>query len=205
MTDRIIIADDHPLFRDGLRRIVQRTLGGQIMEVGTAAALRQAAGQKPAPSLMLLDLVFPGFDGAQTVAELRREFPATALIVISMTDDKSIADEVMAAGANGYISKSVTTEQMARSIAAVMQGDLVLTLESAADQENTPPPAIAALSPRLVEVLVHLGQGKTNKEIARDLDISPFTVRAHISALFKSLGVSTRAAAAAVAVANDLL
>ncbi|MGJ8527254.1 response regulator [Maritalea sp.] len=205
MSDKIIIADDHPLFREGLRRIVQRVMVGVVVEVSDTKSLILEAQRQPEPILMLLDLVFPGFNGAASIRELRKAYPQTALVVVSMTDDAQVAEQMMAAGANGFISKSIPPDQMVQAISQIVEGEVVVCLDSASDE------AIDALNPmdglpqRHIDVLIRLGQGKTNKEIARELAISPFTVRAHISALFKSLGVNTRSAASALAALHGLI
>ena len=202
MVDRIIIADDHPLFREGLRRIIQRVISASLVEVTDTESLLLEAQKGEAPIMMLLDLVFPGFKGAETVADLRKSYPGSALVVISMTDDKKVADEMIAAGANGFISKSVSPDEIMLSLNKVVEGEIVVCLDGddTIGQSNIP-----NLPQRHIDVLVGLGQGKTNKEIARELGISPFTVRAHISAVFKSLGVSTRSAASAMAVLYGLI
>jgi two-component system nitrate/nitrite response regulator NarL len=205
VNDRTIIADDHPLFREGLRRISQRVVTGQVIEVADTKTLLMEAQKKPTPKLMLLDLVFPGFGGASTIADLRKTYPQTALIVVSMTDEAETAKKIMAAGANGFISKSVSADEMVAAISKIVEGDLVICLNNKSNDARQTSNVMEKLPQRHVDVLVRLGQGKTNKEIARDLEISPFTVRAHISALFKSLGVSTRSAASALAAQHGLI
>ncbi|MEW7008153.1 response regulator [Lentilitoribacter sp. EG35] len=206
MADKIIVADDHPLFREGISRIIRRIVPGNIVEVADAAALWTEVQQTPVPTILILDLIFPGFEGAKSVSALRKKYPNTAIIVISMNDEKLTAEEIMDAGANGFISKSVSPDEMVNAINQIIEGDLVICIDSQ-DQLNDLDidSAIDKLAPRHMDVLVGLGQGKTNKEIARDLDISPFTVRAHVSALFRNLGVSTRTAAVAIAAQNGLI
>lgn len=203
--DKIIVADDHPLFREGISRLIRRFLPGKLIEVADFDALCDEIKRDVPPSLLILDLIFPGFDGARSVAQLRQENPQSAIIVISMSDAPATATEILKAGANGFISKSVPPEQIAQGISDVMDGELVLLLEAQPDANTDPEYSIEDLTPRHIELLVRLGQGKSNKEIARDLDISPFTVRAHMSVLFRKLGVSSRAGAAAIAAQNGLV
>ncbi len=202
MVGRIIIADDHPLFREGLRRIIQRVMTASIVEVTDTDSLLSEARKNEAPIMMLLDLVFPGFKGAETVADLRQAYPGSALVVISMTDDNKVAKEMIAAGANGFISKSVSPDEILLSINKIVEGEIVVCLDG---DDAIGQSIIPNLPQRHIDVLVGIGQGKTNKEIARELGISPFTVRAHISAVFKSMGVSTRSAASAKAVLYGLI
>lgn len=203
--DMIIVADDHPIFREGMTRIIRRLLPGTILEAAEFGALLDLIEDDNHPTLLILDLVFPGFDGANSVGYLRQKCSQSAIIVVSMNEDPIIARSVLAAGANGYISKSVLPEQIQRAIADVLDGEVVMLLEAQPENDLETPDITLGLSPRHIDLLVRLGQGKSNKEIARELDISPFTVRAHMSALFKKLGVSTRASAAAIAALNGLV
>lgn len=205
MADIVIIADDHPLFREGLRRIVQLIVSAQVIEVANTKALHVEAEKNGAPIAMFLDLVFPGFKGAESIAELRTTYPHSALIVVSMTEDQELADGIIAAGANGYIAKSVTAGSMQHAIRRILNGEIIIHLDdSDFDATQKSSSQLDALPQRHIDVLVQLGQGKTNKEIARELGISPLTVRTHMTALFRSLGVTTRSAAAAFAVRNGL-
>jgi DNA-binding NarL/FixJ family response regulator len=105
----------------------------------------------------------------------------------------------MGAGANGYISKSVPADIITSSISRILTGETVVCVEGEDNISSTTSNPLTSLSSRQLAILVRLGQGKTNKEIARELDVSPFTVRGHISSLFQTLGVTTRAAASSLA------
>ena len=201
MSDRIIIADDHPIFREGMRRIVQRAAPEAcIEEVGTADELMRMASTGETASMLVLDLIFPGFDGPNSIRRLRREFPTTSLLVVSMNDDQRTVEEVIRAGADGFIAKGVSSAEMASGVAALLAGDIVVKTESVLGETvSAPTDRLAQLSPRQRQVLYLIAQGYSNKEIARELDLSPFTARAHVSALLRSLGVHTRSAAAGMA------
>lgn len=198
MSCRIIVADDHPLFREAMVNTVRRILPeARLEEAGSLADVLRLASMGETPDTLILDLRFPGLTCIGRLAELRRQLQRTTLIVVSMVDDPEVICEVMAAGVDGFIGKSVSPEAIGAAILAIRDGEVV---EDYAPSGLLPqldaPSELEQLTHRQQDVLRLIAQGKTNKEIARALDISPFTVRIHVSSLLKTLNVPTRTAAA---------
>ncbi|MBC3435662.1 response regulator transcription factor [Pseudomonas sp. BW16M2] len=198
MSCRIIVADDHPLFREAMVNTVRRILpDARLEEAGSLADVLRLASLGATPDTLILDLRFPGLTCIGRLAELRRQLPRTTLIVVSMVDDPEVICEVMAAGVDGFIGKSVSPAEIGAAILAIRAGEVVVNyLPSGLLPQLGASSELEQLTHRQQDVLRLIAQGKTNKEIARALDISPFTVRIHVSSLLKTLNVPTRTAAA---------
>jgi DNA-binding NarL/FixJ family response regulator len=199
---RVIVSDDHPVFRDGLVRVARAAFpDADVLEAGAFAETLALAEQR-APDLLLLDLLFPGMEPKLAIPKLRENYPAARITIVSMVEDRATVDAMMSLGIDGYIAKSMPYDRMLTALRDIVTGMPVTAIS------NHPPlwsPALSSvqnppeLTPRQRDVLALLKSGKSNKEIGRALAISPFTVRIHVSALLRLLQVDTRAQAAAVA------
>jgi DNA-binding NarL/FixJ family response regulator len=192
MIDNVIIADDHPIFRAGLGQLVGSAFPHlAIHQAGTVDEMLGVAEREGAPQLFTIDLLFPGMDPAETLPMLRRRFPRSSIAVVSMFDDDATIDRVMGYGADGYIAKSVRPDRMVAGLRALQKGEFVV-LRSDQPSVQAIPAAPPVLTDRQVEVLTMLAQKQSNKQIARSLDLSHFTVRNHISHLLRAMGATTR-------------
>lgn len=190
---RIIIADDHPVFRDGMRRVVERVFpDAELCEAGTFEEVLEASAAGASPEMFVLDLIFPGFSLDSSITALRSRFPRSTIVVVSMSEDHGTVGKVMSAGADGFIGKGVAAQEIAAALEAIHGGEIMVRTSQHREPAS---PLVKNLSVRQRQVLELVGRGMTNKEIGRELGISPYTARMHVSMVLKILGVSTRAAA----------
>ena len=200
---RILIADDHNVLRDGLAAIIRQE--GDLDVVGEVGDGRQAVEQwkKQRPDVTLMDLRMPGLDGVNAIYEIRAADPGARIIVLTTFDGDEDIYRGLRAGAKSYLLKDVRREELFQCIREVHAGRTFI------------PPAIAAklaerlpgdeLSPRELEVLRLLAEGKPNKLIGVALSITEVTVKSHVQSLFKKLNVLSRTEAIAVANRRGLL
>jgi len=189
----VIIADDHPLFREAMMRTVQRLLPAALVEqAGDFDQVQAMLNSGAEFDTLILDLRFPGLTCLNRLGELRQQLRRTTLIVMSMVDDPALIEKIMALGVDGFIGKNIATDEIGKAILAIRQGEVLVKFAPS----GLLPLETNVLTPRQQDVLRLIAEGKTNKEIAKALEISPFTVRIHVSSLLRSLNVKSRAAAA---------
>lgn len=195
MSEKIIIADDHPVFRDGMTRLVGAAIpDAQLFEAGTMDEVLASVEAHGVPDIFILDLLFPGMNPRETLPALRQQCRKSSIIIVSMLDDEATIERMMAYGADAYIVKSIPAAEMLAALMAVRSGEYIIArpnLVSATHPMMDPADALD-LTQRQREILSLISQGHSNKEIARTLALSPFTVRNHVSLLFRMLKVQTR-------------
>jgi DNA-binding NarL/FixJ family response regulator len=213
MPRQFVIADDHALFRTGLRLLLIDGCGpGQVREAANVQELRTLLAADSQVDLVVVDLFMPGMNGGVTVRELRVSFPGLRFVVMSASEERQHVLGALAAGAFGYIPKSLEPLAMIAAFTQILNGGIyapTLLLTEPSLSPDPPPQAVDAqilstLTPRQCDVLRLLGKGQANKEIARALDISEGTVKIHLAAIFRLLDVRNRTEAVLKASALDL-
>ena len=190
---RLLIADDHPLFRAALRQTVQHMLpDADLLE---AQSIDQASAQLSAHAdldLVLLDLNMPGGPGLLGLKTLRAKHPSVAVAIVSAIDDPAVMRRAIEAGAVAFIPKSATPEQISEALDAVFRLETWLPPSAAPDRANPCEPSLALLTTQQQRVLELVALGRLNKQIADTLGVQERTIKAHLAAIFIKLGVRNR-------------
>ncbi len=197
---RVLLVDDHPVVRDGLRGVLEGAGGFEV--VGEAGDGRQALRMVGAarPDVVLMDLRMPVLDGVGATAALRAEHPEVPVLVLTTYDRDADIVRAIDAGATGYLLKDAPREELHRAVRAAARGETVLAPAVAARLVGRlRGPAAGELSAREREVLGHVARGRTNREIAAALVVSEATVKTHLLNAFAKLGVDDRTAAVVTA------
>ncbi|MCE8034028.1 response regulator transcription factor [Billgrantia tianxiuensis] len=201
-TYRILIADDHPLFRDAISRVVGDGFpGSELLETENLEATLAVTVDEEDLDLILLDLNMPGMSGLTGLIQLRNEAPTIPVAIISAEEDKNVMLQAVSCGAVGFLTKSSPKEQLIKAIAQILEGNIYLPSEimragSTRPQEPSERTITAeqleTLTRKQLQVLEHMTRGESNKMIAYNLNIAETTVKAHVSAILRKLGVSNR-------------
>ena len=213
MAIRVVIADDHSLVRQGLRRYLE--MAGDIQVVGEASNGREVLGMMEngvgQPDIVLLDIRMPEMDGLETARKIRQRHPEIGVIMLTAYDDRQFVVEAVRAGARGYVLKARDAEHLIQTVRLVAGGNmvidpqLVVALADELSQSKERDRKAETLTAREVEVLQLLAFGHTNKDIADQLFISPDTVKTHLEHIFEKLGATDRTAAVAEALRRRLI
>jgi len=195
---RLVIADDHPLFRGALRESMAGLFErAEIDEAGSFDEITHLLERSAEIELILLDLSMPGMRGFSGLMYLRAQYPGVPIIVVSANEDAAVIRRCMNFGASGFIPKTLGIEEMRVAIARVIEGGIWtppdVDLGQSWDEETAElMPRLASLTPQQVRVLMMLSEGLLNKQIAYELGVSEATVKAHVSAILQKLGVESR-------------
>jgi DNA-binding NarL/FixJ family response regulator len=213
MTLKVLVIDDHPLVQEGVSAALE-----SLADDVTVMAARDAeqglalAAENPDLDLVLLDLALPGMSGFNLIGKLHERLPSLPVVVLSALEEPENVRHAINAGAMGFVPKSAATRVLIEVLQQVLEGNVTVplalqssgppvshALPGATDSPSATEPDVALLTLRQLEVLSRVCQGKTNKQIATELGLSEKTVKAHVTAIFKVLGVVNRTQAVLVA------
>ena len=186
-----LIADDHPMVRDALKAALGQAFdGAAIALAGSLAEVQAALDRQPETDALLLDLDMPGMDGLTGLALLRSEWPTVPIIVVSAARDASIARRTHDLGASAYVDKSASLDEIAATVRAVLNGEIVVPPEATPGDSFAQ--RAAQLTPQQWRVLALMVHGDQNKQIAYKLGVGEVTVKAHVTVILRKLGVRSR-------------
>ncbi len=205
---KILIADDHPLFREAIASVIQSTFdGAQIVECESLDEAAEIASGTDDLDLILLDLNMPGMDGLNGLMRMRNECPLIPAVIVSAEEDKGVVLQAITYGAIGFITKSSPRAQMAQALTQILGGNVYLPTDviqgnstsmtapsarASNREEMISPEMLEALTRRQLKVLERMAMGESNKQIAYNLSIAETTVKAHVSAILRKLNVHNR-------------
>ena len=206
-TVRLLVADDHALFREGLKALLSATPGIEMIGEAATGEDTVALAEEGRPDIVLMDINMPGMDGIEATRRILRVNPTVGVIMVTMLEDDASLFAAMRAGARGYVLKGAQPQELLQAVRAVAEGQALFGAPIAArimgffedievDLKSTlPRDAFPELTPRELEVLELIAQGANNTQIAEELVITDKTVRNHITSVFSKLQVADRAQA----------
>lgn len=200
----VLIADDHPLFREALRQVISQSLNDcKCLEACDFNQIADVLAQDEMLDLILLDLNMPGMDGFTGLLRLRESLPDIPVIVVSASEDVAVIEQALACGAAGFIPKSSSRERMAEAVSVVISGEIFRPEEILGGAAKVPDPlleeTLGSLTHRQRMVLTLLARGRSNKQIAYEMNVADTTVKAHMTAIMRKLKVTSRTQALIVA------
>jgi len=206
---RILIADDHPLYREAVRLRMERLYPGSAIVEASSIDELLAASDPPVADLALIDLRMPGMNGPGDVARIRTGLSGTPILLMSGSAANTDIKQAVEAGAKGFVPKTLSPELFAAAVALVLAGGTYLptdVLQHNAGGEGTRRTTLTAeLTPREMQVFVQLATGASNKEIGRELGLAEVTVKLHVRQILKKIGARNRSEAASIATRAGLI
>ena len=201
----LLIADDHPLYRDALRGALSLTLPDLVLREAGDLTTTVDILEKEDIDLLLLDLHMPGSHDMFGLVHIRKLFPELPVAVVSGTEDAGIISKIVGVGALGFIPKTASSGDIANAVQSILDGDIWLPasiseeIEDVDEEFSELADKIASLTPSQYKVLCYMRDGLLNKQIGYNLDIAEATVKAHVTAIFKKLGINNRTQAVLIA------
>ncbi|MGY2894370.1 response regulator [Deinococcus sp. UYEF24] len=199
---RILIADDHRLFREGLKALISVTPGLQVVAEAQDGQEAVLMAERHSPDVIIMDIQMPVQSGLEASRHILARSPQVGILVVSMFDDDDNVFAAMQAGARGYLLKGSAPDELLRAVQAVALGEALFAPSIArrlihyfSRPTRLPPTLLPELTEREREILSHIAQGETNPQVAKKLDLSEKTVRNHVTSIFSKLQVSSRAEA----------
>lgn len=203
---RVVIADDHPVVRSGIRGMLASDPGIEVVGEAADGPETVALALRERPDVVLMDLRMPELDGASATAEIKARRPETQILVLTTYDTDADIVRAIEAGAIGYLLKDVPHEEITRAVLAAARGEAVLAPAVAERiMERVRGPAGDALTAREIEVLEYAARGLSNGQIANELFVSATTVKAHLAHIYRKLGVGDRTAAVTTALERQVI
>ncbi|MGH1461758.1 MAG: response regulator [Neptuniibacter sp.] len=202
---KILLADDHPLFREAIVNVIKNSFPGcETLETEDLESALELAQKEDDLDLILLDLNMPGMNGLNGLITLRNDLPTVPVVIVSAEEDKQIVLQAITYGAVGFITKSSPRDQMSDALQQILAGNVYLPSDiirssqpdnrrsHRKDDNQIPPELLSSLTRRQLLVLERMSKGESNKQIAYNLNIAETTVKAHVSAILRKLGVHNR-------------
>ena len=203
---RVVIADDHPVVRSGIRGMLASDPGFDVVGEAADGAEAVALTTRELPDVVLMDLRMPALDGASATAEIRARCPETQVLVLTTYDTDADIVRAIEAGAIGYLLKDVPHEEITRAVRAAARGEPALAPAVAERLMDRARDATGdALTAREIDVLQLAARGSSNSEIAKELFVSSTTVKAHLTHIYRKLGVGDRTAAVTTALERQII
>ncbi len=211
---RVLLVDDHNLFRSGIKLLLQRNPDFEVVGEASDGLEGVKRAKELKPDIVLLDMHMPGLNGREAVQLIYQDQPSSHIVMLTVSEDEDDLAYCLQAGAAGFLLKNIDADYLLDSLKKIMQGESVISAEMTAKliaqlrKGPAPPPAPTEadkLTPKEREVLAQLAVGMSNKEIARKLDVAESTVKIHLQSILRKLSLANRVQAAIYAVEHGLI